>query len=136
MWLDDNLYILLFTGIKVTLENMLDNGVILVVTDAGTKQKNLEREIRELSKRKNIKIFFVFSPQCRAKCENSLPVYRRLSDGRMFNRTDFDQDIFFKSVVHMVCNHSPTPNPKPPVPQNRGQNSEGPFRFYHIYKLG
>ena len=97
--------IFLFTGIKLTLEYMQDNGVILVFTDAGTKQKRLEKEIRKLSEKKNVKIFFVFSPLCRAKCENSLPVYKRLSDGRMFNRTDFDQEIFFKSVVHMVCKH-------------------------------
>ena len=109
--------IILFLGIEKILENMPDNGVILAVTDAGTHMKELEQEIRKLSKEKNIKIFFVFSPLCRAKCENSLPVYKRLSDGRMFNRTDFDQEIFFKSVVHMVCNHSglilppTTPNP-------------------------
>ena len=93
---------------------MPDNGVILAVTDAGTHMKELEEEIRTLSEEKNVKIFFVFSPQCRAKCENSMPIYRRLSDGRMFNRTDFDQETFFKSVVHMVCNHCwvhpPTPN--------------------------
>merc|ERR1719153_471103 len=75
-------------GIKVTLEKMPDNGMIVVVTDAGTKQLKLEKEIRKLSKKKNIKIFFVFAPQCRAKCKNSLPVYKRLSEGRMFNLTD------------------------------------------------
>ena len=93
----------LFPGIQVTLELIPDNGVLLAVTDAGTHMKELEEEIRTLSEEKNVKIFFVFSPQCRAKCENSMPIYRRLSDGRMFNRTDFDQETFFKSVVHMVC---------------------------------
>ena len=32
-------------GVKVALDKMPDNGVILVVTDAGTKQKNLEESI-------------------------------------------------------------------------------------------
>ena len=96
------IYNSVFIGIMETLDIMPDNGVILAVTDAGTHMKELENEIRTLSKEKNVKIFFVFSPLCRAKCENSLPVYKRLSDGRMFNRTDFDQEIFFKSVVHMV----------------------------------
>ena len=92
-------------GIKVTLELMSDNGVILVVTDAGTKQKNLENELRRMSKEKNVKIFFVFSPQCRSKCENSLPVYKRLSDG-MFNLGDVFHEIsFFKYLLNMVCDH-------------------------------
>ena len=92
-------------GIKVTLEKMPDNGVIVVVTDAGTKQKKLEKEIRKLSEKKNIKIFFLFSPWCQAKCENSLPVYERLSDG-MFNLGDVFHEIsFFKSLLNMVCNH-------------------------------
>ena len=109
MWLDGNLYIFLFTGIKLTLEYMQDNGVILVFTDAGTKQKRLEKEIRKLSEKKNIKIFFLFSPRCRAKCENSLPVYKRLSDG-MFNLSDMytpKEYDFFNSFLDMVCNLSP-----------------------------
>ena len=39
----------LFPGIKKTLENMPDNGVILAVTDAGTKMKELEKLIRKKS---------------------------------------------------------------------------------------
>ena len=95
----------LFPGIEVTLDNLPDNGVILTVTDAGTKQKELEKSIRKKSEEKNVKIFFAFSPSCRAQCETSMPVYNRLSDGRMFNQTDFDRESFFKSVVYTVCNH-------------------------------
>ena len=79
--------------------------VIVVVTAAGTKQENLEKEIQKLSEKKNIKIFFLFAPRCRAKCENSLPVYKRLSDG-MFNLGDVFHEIsFFKSLLNMVCDH-------------------------------
>ena len=92
-------------GIKVTLENMPDNGVILAVTDAGTHMKELEKSIQKKSEEKNVKIFFAFSPRCRAQCESSMPVYNRLSEGRMFNQTDFDRESFFKSVVYTVCNH-------------------------------
>ena len=94
-------------GIKVTLEKMPDNGMIVVVTDAGTKQLKLEKEIRKLSKKKNIKIFFVFAQSCLAKCENSLPVYKRLSEGRMFNISSVFgvPSIFWKSFNNMVCNH-------------------------------
>ena len=93
----------LFPGIEVTLDNLPDNGVILTVTDAGTKQKELEKSIRKKSREKNVKIFFAFSPSCRAQCETSMPVYKRLSNGRMLNQTDFDQESFFKSVLYTVC---------------------------------
>ena len=93
----------LFPGIEVTLDNLPYNGVILAVTDAGTKQKELEKLIRKKSEEKNVKIFFAFSPICRAQCETSMPVYNRLSDGRMFNQTDFDRESFFKSVLYTVC---------------------------------
>ena len=95
---------LLCPGIKVTLDAMPDNGVILAVTDAGTHKKELERSIRKKSREKNVKIFFAFSPSCQALCEESMPVYNRLSEGRMFNQTDFDQESFFKSLVFTVCN--------------------------------
>ena len=84
---------------------MPDNGVILAVTDAGTKMKELEESIQKKCSEKNIKIFFAFSPFCRAKCTDSMPIYNRLSEGRMFNQTEFNQDTFFKSVVHTVWNH-------------------------------
>ena len=93
----------LFPGIEVTLDNLPDHGVILAVTDSGTKQKELEKSIRKKSQEKNVKIFFAFSPSCRAQCETSMPVYNRLSDGRMFNQTDFDRESFFKSVLYTVC---------------------------------
>ena len=81
---------------------MPDNGVILAVTDAGTKMKELEESIQKKLSEKNVKIFFAFSPSCQAKCSDSVPVYARLSQGRMFNQNEFDQETFFKSVVHTV----------------------------------
>ena len=97
----------LLPGIKVTLEEMTNNGLIIAVTDAGTKQEKLEKEIKILSKKKNIKIFFVFAPSCRAKCDNSLPVYKRLSDGRMFKLAEWFQPDVQKLVaaaLQPVCN--------------------------------
>ena len=88
----------------MTLDNMPDNGVILVVTDAGTKHMELEGSIRKKSLEKNVKIFFAFSPSCVAECGDSFPVYSRLSEGRIFNQSDFDSEHFFKAVVHGVNN--------------------------------
>ena len=88
----------------VTLDNMPDNGVILVVTDAGTHQKKLEKTIKKKSKEKNIKIFFLmdFFSKCMAKkgCSESMPSYQRVSEGRIFDQTDSKE--FFKSVLNTV----------------------------------
>ena len=81
---------------------MPEHGVILVVTNAGSKQLELEESIRKKSLKKNVKIYFSFSPDCREDCEDSLPVYKRLSDGRMFNDSDFSTDSFLKTVVFTV----------------------------------
>ena len=87
---------------------MPDNGVILVVTDAGTHRRELEEAITKKSKEKNIKIFIAFSPKCLATelCSRSMPSYNRVSEGRIFNQTDFDSEEFFKSVVYTVRNHA------------------------------
>ena len=87
---------------------MPDNGVILVVTDAGTHQRELEKTIKKKSKEKNIKIFIAFSPKCLATsvCSLSMPSYNRVSEGRIFNQTDFDSEEFFKSVVYTVRNYA------------------------------
>ena len=87
---------------------MPDNGVILVVTDAGTHQRELEEAIKKKSKEKNIKIFIAFSPKCLAKklCSRSMSTYNRVSEGRIFNQTDFDTKEFFKSVVYTVRNYA------------------------------
>ena len=88
---------------------MPDNGVILVVTDAGTKKKELEDSIKKKSAKKNIKIFIAFSPKCMAAklCSESMPGYNSVSEGRIFNQTDFDTENFFKSVVYTVRNIYP-----------------------------
>ena len=87
---------------------MPENGVILVVTDAGTHQKKLEEAIKEKSEEKNIKIFIAFSPKCRATkiCAKSMPSYNSVSEGRIFNQTDFDSEEFFKSVLYTVRNYA------------------------------
>merc|ERR1719158_771034 len=98
-------------GIEVTLDAMPNNGVILVVTDAGSKQLKLERSITKKSLEKNIKIYFTFYPSCRADCDDSLPVYERLSDGDTFKSSEFTSEIFFSTVISKVKNPCPTTTP-------------------------
>ena len=85
---------------------MPNNGVVLVVTSAGSHQLELEKSIKEKSSKKNVKIYFTFSPFCREACEDSLPVYKRLSDNRMFNLSDFSSKSFLETVVYTVCKYS------------------------------
>ena len=85
---------------------MPNNGVGLVVTSAGSHQLELEKSIKEKSSKKNIKIYFTFSPFCREACGDSLPVYKRLSDNRMFNLSDFSSESFLKTVVYTVGKYS------------------------------
>ena len=94
------------SGIDFTLDKMPDNGVILVVTNAGSHELKLEESVKEKSLKKNVKIYFAFSPFCYESCDESLPVYKRLSDGRMFNNSDFSRDSFFKTVVYTVGKYS------------------------------
>ena len=84
------------------MDKMPENGVILVVTNAGSHHLDLEKSIKQKSLKKNVKIYFAFSPFCKIDCGESFPVYKRLSDGRMFNNSDFSTDSFLKTVVYTV----------------------------------
>ena len=101
-----------FLGIEVTLDNMPDNGAILLFTDAGTHQRNLEASIKKKAADKNIKIFIVFYPKCRSKnhCDASMPSYISVSEGRIFNQTDIESENFFNSVLSTVRNALRTKN--------------------------
>ena len=94
------------SGLDITLDEMPNNGVVLVVTSAGSHQLDLEKSIKEKSSKKNVKIYFTFSPFCREACGDSLPVYKRLSDNRMFNLSDFSSESFLETVVYTVCKYS------------------------------
>ena len=80
--------------------------MILVVTDAGTHQRDLEESIKEKAAAKNIKIFIMFYPRCHSRrfCGESMPAYESVSEGRIFNGSDFDNENFFESVLNTVRN--------------------------------
>ena len=94
------------SGLDITLDEMPNNGVVLVVTSAGSHQLDLEKSIKEKSSKKNVKIYFTFSPFCREACGDSLPVYKRISDNRMFNLSDFSSKSFLETVVYTVWKKS------------------------------
>ena len=99
-------FLWIHSGLDITLDEMPNNGVVLVVTRAGSHQLELEKSIKRKSSKKNVKIYFTFSPFCREACEDSLPVYKRLSDNRMFNLSDFSSKSFLETVVYTVWKKS------------------------------
>ena len=89
------------------MQHMPKNGVVLMITDVGTEELNLEESIIRESKKKNIKIYIAFVPNCRFKglCKHSMPSYKRISGGRIYNLTkaaDFDSEKFFNDVIFQV----------------------------------
>ena len=79
---------------------MPNNGVIIVITSAGSHQLELEKTIKEKSLKKNIKIYFALFPHCPEICEDSLPVYGRLSEGLI---NAFNRKGFRNTVIYTVC---------------------------------
>ena len=101
---------------------MPDNGVILVFTDTGSHQLELENVIKEKMEQKNVKIYFALYHSIKYNSFNptspyhsysaaSLEVYKRLSKGQIFwqdqtpdGTLGVDSEKFFKAVVHTVRN--------------------------------
>ena len=95
------------------MHHMPKNGVILMITDVGTEGLQLEESIIKESRKKNIKIYIAFVPNCRFKrlCKKSMKSYERISEERIYNLTkaaDFDSKKFFNDVIYQVRNQNTT----------------------------
>ena len=95
---------LLSPGIEITLDTMPDNGVILVFTDAGSHQLELENVVKAKSEMKNVNIFFALYNTIDT---TSMEVYERLSNGQIFIASSdgslgLDTEKFLEAVVHTV----------------------------------
>ena len=82
-----------------------------MITDVGTEGLQLEESIIRESRKKNIKIYIAFVPNCRFKglCKRSMPSYEKISGGRIYNLTkaaDFDSEKFFNDVIFQVRNEN------------------------------
>jgi len=94
-------------GIDVTLDAMPDNGIILVFTDNGSHQLELENTVKEKSEKKNVKILFAILTSPGVIDNASLEVYESLSHGEPFYSTEdgsemVDIKAFFEAVVNTV----------------------------------
>ena len=95
------------------MHHMPKNGVILMITDVGTEGLQLEESIIRESRKKNIKIYIAFVPNCQFEdlCKHSMPSYKRISEERIYNLTkaaDFDSKKFFNDVIYQVRNQNKT----------------------------
>ena len=85
---------------------MPDNGVILVFTDTGSHQLELQNAVKEKSESKNVKILFVILSTPGVLDTASLEVYDDLSNGQIFYgsaESDLDDMVkFFEAVKNTV----------------------------------
>ena len=87
---------------------MPDNGVLLVFTDNGSHQLELENAVKEKSEKKNVKILFAILTTPGVVDTASMEVYDHLSNGQIFYASSADGsdmvDIkaFFEAVVNTV----------------------------------
>ena len=81
-----------------------ENGMILVFGDSGTKGAWEWQNHLKTSKKKQIKIFWIYTPCCWGMCNaKSVAAYRGLSEGRVFNTmSELNINQFFTAAVHTV----------------------------------
>jgi len=90
-------------GLWVTLSNLPNHGIALVFTDHETKDLDMESALTQIRDRKSIKIFVVLAPKYRATIgDDSWNLYKRLSEGRIYNMEDFNATQFLNEVVQVV----------------------------------
>ena len=96
--------ICLFPAVGMALQVTPENGMILVFGDSGTHNPGAWYNHFQTSKRKKIKIFWIYTPCCWAACDpKSLEAHRGLSEGRVYNTmSELNINQFFKAAVHTV----------------------------------
>ena len=94
-----------FPAVGKALEVTPENGMILVFGDSGTHNPYAWQNHLHTSKRKKIKIFWIYTPCCWGMCDKvSLEAYRGLSEGRVYNTmSELNINQFFTAAVHTVA---------------------------------
>ena len=86
------------------------NSVLLVFTDDGTKDLDMENQIIQLRDEKQIKIIMIMAPEFRGGLlggllgHQSVELYKRLSEGRFYNMKNFKVEDLIKDVEYIVDN--------------------------------
>ena len=84
-------------GLLVALQNAPDRSLIVVFTDNGTKDLNLEKEIIRIKKARQIEVFIVPPPAYEGRFNGpDLPAYGRM--GKVFLINEVGADSFLRDV--------------------------------------
>ena len=84
-------------GLLVALQNAPDRSLIVVFTDNGTKDINLEKEIIRIKKARQIEVFIVLTPAYEGRFNGpDLPAYGRM--GKVFLINEVGADSFLRDV--------------------------------------
>ena len=90
------------------LNEMPNDGVVLVFADTISKNLQLESNIETLKQQKNIKLFVVFSPSYDgAVGDAAYTMFENVSDGPILNLPDFTVDDFVNAVVKKISKPCP-----------------------------
>ena len=84
-------------GLLVALQNADPKSLVVVFTDNGSKDLDLEKEIVRLRQRKEIEVFIVLTPAYEGRFNGpSLPSYGRM--GKVFLINEVGADSFLRNV--------------------------------------
>jgi hypothetical protein len=84
-------------GLFIALQNADPKSLVVVFTDNGSKNLNLEKDIIRLRDEKECEVFIVLTPEYEGRQNGkSLPVYNRL--GKVFLISQVGADSFLKNV--------------------------------------
>ena len=90
-------HLLCCQGLLVALQNASPKSLVVVFTDNGSKDLNLESEIIRLRKAKECEVFIVLTPAYEGKFNGpSLPSYGRM--GKVFLINEVGADSFLRDV--------------------------------------
>ena len=84
-------------GLLVALQNASSKSLVVVFTDNGSKDLNLEKDIIRLKQEKECEVFIVLTPVYEGKLNGpSLPAYGRM--GKVFLINEVGADSFLRDV--------------------------------------
>ena len=85
-----------------------NNGVVLVFADTVSKNLQLENDIMALKQQKNFKIFVVFAPRYSGTVgDAAYKMFENVSDGPILNLPDFTVDDFVNALVKKISKPCP-----------------------------
>merc|ERR1719244_960955 len=102
-----------FQGLQLTLQTIPQHGMIMLITDAPTKNFELFDELMKLRDEKKAEIYVVFTPTYVDGEDESWHKFKELSNGKMYDMANYKKEDFLNAILHNITdNCKPT---EPPV---------------------